>query len=173
MKKLLIVIGIVGLGYLAFNLFIMNTKKHSPESIARYEKEVNLQVEYCRPSKKNREIFGSLVPFGEVWRTGANEATLFKTSKDLVFGDKVLPAGQYSLFTVPGETEWQIIFNEETGQWGTQYSKDEDVLRVPAISTKIDEVKESFTIKFDDAGGKLNMLLSWDQTQVVLPILAN
>ncbi|MGB0522869.1 MAG: DUF2911 domain-containing protein [Flammeovirgaceae bacterium] len=175
MKKLfitlLIIGGIIGAGSIAFKLFIMNTKKYSPEAMATYNKNgVSLKVEYCQPSKKNRKIFGGLVPFNEVWRTGANEATLFRTNQDLVFGDQLLEAGAYSLFTLPTESDWEVIFNGETGQWGTQYNEAEDVMRVPAATAVSDNMVESFTIRFDDADGQLKMLLTWDQTVVTLPI---
>lgn len=175
MKKIIIglaiITGIAGLGYLALSLMKANTKKHSPEAIVNYDSNgLRLKVEYCQPSKKGREIFGQLVPFNEVWRTGANEATLFRTNKDLAFGSQTLKAGTYSLFTVPTASDWTIIFNEQTGQWGTQYSESDDVLRISAPSAVVEQVKESFTIKFDDKRGGVNMLLNWDNVLVKLPI---
>ena len=175
MKKLIIglaiVTGIAGLGYLALTLMKSNTKKHSPEAIAKYNKDdFALKAEYCQPSKKGRQIFGKLVPYQEVWRTGANEATLFTTNKELSFGDKTLKAGTYSIFTIPTASEWTIIFNGQTGQWGTQYDESEDVLRVPVTSAKVDQVKESFTISFNDSEGSVNMILNWDNVSVKVPM---
>src|ERR1700739_4277069 len=77
-----------------------------------------IKISYHSPSVKGRKIWGGLVPYNQVWRTGANEATIFNTSKDIKIGGKTLPAGKYSLYTKPGETEWQVIFNSQTGQWG-------------------------------------------------------
>lgn len=176
MKKivitLIIIAGIVGFGYVALNLFIKNTKKHSPEAIASYAGKdgLILEVAYCQPSKKGREIFGSLVPYDEVWRTGANEATLFTTNKDLNLGGKVLKSGTYSLFTLPSASEWKVIFNEETGQWGTQYDESEDILRAPATVEEAESVSEVFTIKFDETEEELTMLLMWDKAIIQLPI---
>lgn len=177
MKKVIIgiaiIIGIAGLSSLAVSLMKINTKKHSPESVVSYDKNnLKLTVAYCQPSKKGREIFGKLVPYDNVWRTGANEATIFTTNKDLRFGDQVLKAGTYSLFSIPQAEEWTVIFNEETGQWGTAYSESDDVLRVPAVSSKIDKVRESFTISFEENGAKVNMLLNWDDVLVKVPIMA-
>ena len=87
------------------------TKSHSPEKVAVYQDaDFNIKVKYSSPFKKNREIFGLLVPYSKVWRTGANEATTFSTNKDLKFNDGVLPAGEYTLWTIPNEDQWEIIF---------------------------------------------------------------
>ena len=187
MKKVVltvvIIVGIIGLGAAALELFKMNTKKYSPEAIAKYKKDgLNLRIEYCQPSKKGRPIFGTnlnsadksqpnyLVPYNEVWRTGANEATLFVTNKSLKLGNETLEAGKYSLFTIPNKDKWTVIINGETGQWGTQYDESEDVLRVNASLEQVEDEKEVFTIKFDDVDGQLKLLLMWDNVKAQLPI---
>lgn len=175
MRKLIIilvvVLGVIGLGYGALQMLKLNTKKHSPEAEVPYFKgDFKVSVAYCQPAKKGREIFGNLVPYNEVWRTGANEATHFTTNKDLKFAEGTLPKGTYSLFSIPNEGEWTIIFNNKNGQWGTQYDQDEDQLRVKAKPSKLDETVEIFRIRFDEAQDSVLMQLEWDQTRVSLPI---
>lgn len=173
MKKGLIIVGILAvvltLGFFAYRSF---TKSYSPPATATFNKEgLELKVEYCRPYKKERQIFGALVPFGEVWRTGANEATEITFNKDVNFGGKAIKAGRYALFTIPNKDKWTIILNSELGQWGAfNYNPEKDVLRtdVPVISTP-GEV-EMFTIDFKESDGALNMILAWDTTRVEVPI---
>src|SRR5688500_17592421 len=109
-----------------------NKKSHSPEEEVFYsDGELKLRVFYNRPYKKNREIFGGLVPYGKVWRTGANEATIFETNRPLLIKGETLPAGKYSLFTIPGEQVWTVIFNSEWNQWcAFKYDAAIDVLRI-------------------------------------------
>src|SRR5688572_13451014 len=124
MKRFLIftVIGIVVIVALLAVIGYMDTvktKSFSPEGEAVFTKEdLMVKVFYNRPYKKGREIFGSLVPYDKVWRTGANEATTFETSRDLTIEGKTLKAGKYSLWTIPRPDSWTIIFNSEYGQWG-------------------------------------------------------
>jgi hypothetical protein len=88
---------------------------------------LTVQVDYSRPYKKRREIFGKLLPYGQVWRTGANEATIFDVKQDIKIGDKSLKAGKYTLWTIPNADKWTVILNSETGQWGTNYNEKKDV----------------------------------------------
>lgn len=130
-----------------------------------------IKVIYSRPMKKGRDIFGSLVPFDKVWRTGADEATEVKLFQDYKVGDKLVKAGTYSLFTIPGEKEWTIILNSALDEWG-HYSYDEskDVARikVPVASTSNKEV-EAFGIGFKAVDKGYHMLLGWDTTLVEVP----
>ncbi|MCI0750378.1 MAG: DUF2911 domain-containing protein [Flammeovirgaceae bacterium] len=122
-----------------------------------------VKIVYCQPSARGRKIMGDLVPFGQVWRTGANEATTIQFDKDVKVEGKSLAAGTYSLFTVPGETEWTIIINKESNQWGAfKYKESEDVFRVKVPSSKTKEFVETFTISVD--GDNIN--LSWENTAV-------
>ncbi len=147
------------------------TKSHSPEDIANGKlDDLMVRVEYCQPSKRGREIFGNVVKYNEVWRTGANEATLIELSEDVLIEGVKLKAGIYSLYTIPTETNWVIIFNSQTGQWGTTYNIDNDVLKVTAMSQKLSTEIELFTIRFENADDKLLMILEWDTTRVTLPI---
>ncbi len=155
------------------------TKKHSPETTAAYTMNgFDLPVKYSSPFKKDRIIFGELVPYDAVWRTGANEPTTFETRSAIKVIDKSLPSGQYSIWTIPGKSVWQVIFNEEIPDWGVTFSsgglettrdaeKDVVVVEVPVV--QLPESVESFTIDFED-DEQLYLRLYWDQTQVKVPL---
>ncbi len=130
-----------------------------------------IKILYNRPSKKDREIFGELVPFDKVWRTGANEATEIKLYQDVLFDGKKLQAGTYSLFTIPGEDEWTLIFNKDLDYWGAfQYKEQNDVLRVTATTHESPEVIEAFSIQLMETGSNSGTLrMGWDTTIVELP----
>ena len=155
---------------------LKNTKSFSPEEeVVFTRKDLKIKVFYNRPSKKERLIFGGLVPYDQVWRTGANEATTFETNKDLQIEEQTLKAGKYSLWTIPRETTWTIIFNSEYGQWGLN-SKGEsnrnpelDVLKVDVHALTQNQVFEQFTIAFDKTGEDVEMVLIWDKTLVSVP----
>ena len=153
------------------------TKAHSPEDIVLYEEDsLELEVFYNRPYKKDREVFGALVPYGEVWRTGANEATTFYTNKDLLVDGSFLPAGKYTLWTIPGEESWKVIFNSKMYPWGIDTDKkayrdaefDSLVLEVPVQN--MNEEMEQFSIYFERANDLVILNLAWDQTRVTLPL---
>jgi hypothetical protein len=129
----------------------------------------SISIEYGRPYVKGREIFGGLVPYGQVWRTGADEATTLVTDATLVFGGLTVPAGTYTLYTLPGTKDWSLIVNKKTGQWGTQYSQADDLGRVPMHVSKLDAPVEQLTIDVADtaAGGELQ--IQWATTRVVAP----
>lgn len=123
-----------------------------------------ITIEYSQPSLKGRTIgTDSFVPYGKVWRTGANEATVFTVSKDVKVEGKPLPAGKYSLYTIPGEKEWTIIFNKTFKQWGTNYKEADDQLRVTTKPEKANPAKEQFTIEISKSG---EVSLEWGETEV-------
>lgn len=129
----------------------------------------NVSVDYGQPSKRGRVIFGGLEPYGQVWRTGANEATTITFKKDGIFGGKPVKAGTYTLFTVPREKDWDIILNSKLGQWGAyEYEKikGSDVLQVTVPSTHTKDVTEVFTITVQQDA----LILDWDQTRVSVPM---
>ncbi|MCU0390821.1 MAG: DUF2911 domain-containing protein [Thermoflexibacter sp.] len=173
MKKILIIITsiivIVLAGGYGFRLY---TKSHSPEVDADFDKNgLKVHVDYCQPSKKGREIFGGLEPYGEVWRTGANEATEIEFSKDVTIAGSALKAGRYALFSIPNQDKWTIIFNNELGMWGAfNYKKENDVLRVDVPVVPRTDVLEKFTISFQEAESGADMSLEWDKTKVIVPI---
>ncbi|MEM8889376.1 MAG: DUF2911 domain-containing protein [Bacteroidota bacterium] len=106
--------------------------------------ETEVKIVYGSPSVKGRELYGGLVPYGDVWRTGANEATTFEASTDVEVGGKTLPAGKYGFFTIPGEGEWTLVFNSVSDQWGAyDYDADKDVLRVTATPAASDDMSET------------------------------
>jgi hypothetical protein len=148
------------------------TKSHSPEALAEITSgDLNVQVNYSQPSVKGRVIFGEVVPFDKTWRTGANEATVITFNRDVTIGGKTLAAGKYSLWTIPTEGDWSVILNSATGQWGTSYNEQSNVLKVPATASQTSESTELLTISFvdvDSAG--VNMNLKWDKTLVQLSI---
>jgi hypothetical protein len=126
----------------------------------------SLLIDYGRPGKRGRAIFGSpVVPFGEVWRTGANAATQFRTDKSLDFGGTVVPAGFYSLWTIPSPTGWKLIVNSETGQWGTAHKPENDLYTIDMRVSTLPQVVERFTIRVESnvQGGMLNF--DWDTTR--------
>ncbi len=126
-----------------------------------------IAIEYGRPYVKGRTIFGNVVPYGKVWRTGADEATTLTTDRTLVFGDLTLPPGKYTLWTwVDDKGPWQLIVNKETGQWGTAYKADQDLgrvnLKVEALSAPV----EQLTIAIDDTPGPGGVLkIDWEKTR--------
>ena len=128
-------------------------------------------IDYSRPYAKGRKIFGGLVPYGKEWRTGANEATTFVTTADLMVGGKHVPAGNYTLYTVPEADKWTLIINKQTGQWGTVYKEDQDLVRIPMKVGKTSEPVEQFTISLDKAGPKAATLrMEWENTQASVEI---
>lgn len=158
-------------------IFKTNTKSYSPEDTVTYQQDdLTLEVFYNRPYKKDRDIFGGLVPYGEVWRTGANEATTFFTSKDILVDGSLLPAGEYTLWTIPMESSWKVIFNAEMYPWGITADKrpsrlpEHDVLVVELPVTNLQDPIEQFTIDFTDAHNFILMNLAWDKTLVKVPI---
>jgi hypothetical protein len=132
-----------------------------------------VKVNYGRPSKRGREIFGGLVPFGTAWRTGANEATAFSTSKALRFGSVTVPAGNYTLFTLPAQDgTWQLIINKQTGQWGTAYDAAQDLARIPMTVSQTPAVVEQMQITVTPAGAGGELAVLWDRTKAVAAFTA-
>ncbi len=135
------------------------------------EERAIIRVTYSRPLKNNREVFGKLVPFGKVWRTGANESAEIKFYQDVVLNGKKVKAGYYSLFSIPGEKEWTIILNSDLDFWGAyKYDEKKDVLRVTATVTEGGESLENFSIQFETKGEKQGVMkLGWDKTIAEVP----
>jgi Protein of unknown function (DUF2911) len=128
----------------------------------------SIWIDYGRPSKRGRVIFGNVVPYGEVWRTGANAATQFKTDKALDFGGVVVPPGFYTLWTLPSPNGWKLIVNSETGQWGTAHKADKDLYKIDMKTVTLPQSVEHFTISVEPgvAGGTMN--LDWDTTRATV-----
>ncbi len=129
------------------------------------------RVVYGRPSKKGRTMLGGTEAYGKVWRTGANETTEIKLYKPVTFGDKQIPAGTYSLYTIPDKDEWTIIFNSKLDTWGHyEYDQSKDVARVKVPAGKTDSEVEAFSLWFDGGNGAGNMNLAWENTLVKVPV---
>ncbi|HEU4454069.1 MAG TPA: DUF2911 domain-containing protein [Longimicrobium sp.] len=127
-------------------------------------------VDYGRPFKRGRTIMGEVVPYGEVWRTGANAATGVTLTRDVEIGGATVPAGSYTLWTIPGENGWKLIVNRQTGQWGTEYDPEQDLARVDMQVRRTAEPVEKFTIVVEPTGGSAGVLrLSWDDTEAFVP----
>jgi hypothetical protein len=151
---------------------IMAQDKPAPASPAETAtgsiKGANVTIAYSSPAVKGRQIWGGLVPYDKVWRAGANQATIFTTDKPLTIQGKTLPAGKYSLYATPGEKEWKIIFNSQTGQWGinrdgsTTDDASKDVLVVTAKPTKSATTNERLVYKISDKG----FALEWENLSV-------
>lgn len=181
LKRLLLILVIIGaLGYFVGLPYMQKqTKKHSPERTATYtENGMDLSVNYSSPSKKDRIIFGELVPYDVVWRTGANEPTTFTTKTSLTIGGQSIAAGTYSLWTKPNPEQWEVLFNDEVPDWGvtilsggaeTTRDPEHDVAAVIVpVQSEASEV-EKLTILFEENNGT-QMCISWDKTKVCVPI---
>lgn len=123
-------------------------------------------VDYGRPSKRGRDIYGGLVPWGAVWRAGANEATHFTTSKALQFGSTAVPAGKYTLYVYPDQGgRWLLIINKQTGQWGTVYDAKQDLARIPLTVEQTPAVVEQMEISITPSASGGEVALLWDRTK--------
>lgn len=148
------------------------TPASPPETATGKVHGTNITIDYSSPGVKGRKIWGELVPYDKVWRAGANKATIFKTDKDIKVEGKSLPAGSYSLYALPGEKEWTIIFNSETGQWGikqdgsTTEDPAKDVLRVTVKPKKSKNFNERMAYVINNDG----FALVWENLEVPVKI---
>lgn len=159
-------------------LFAVAQKLPQPSPSGSVEQVIGLttvEVDYSRPSAKGRTIFGELVPFGKVWRTGANKCTTLKTDGVLMVEDQKLAPGIYSVFTIPTADTWVVIFNSDTSLWGEEDRKDSaDVLRVKVMRSKTAEPTETFTIGFGQVkDDRANLELRWENTLVSIKLHAD
>jgi len=130
-----------------------------------------IKTDYSSPRAKGRKIYGDLVPYGKVWRTGANEATTFVTSSDIVVGGKTIPAGKYTMFTVPNADKWTLIINKKTGEWGIPYKYESDELaRIDMKVSKLPSPVENFTITYEKSGNGCTLNIDWETTRASVDI---
>ena len=130
-----------------------------------------IKTDYSSPRLKGRKMIGGVEPYGKVWRNGANEATTFVTSTDLVIGGKSVPAGSYTLFVVPNADKWTLIINKKTGEWGIPYKyESDDLARVDMKVASTSSPVENFTISLTPAGGGCTLAMSWENTQASVDI---
>lgn len=158
-----------------FNALAQNALEPRPSpmaSIAMRYKDSYIRITYSQPHKHGREIFGKLVPYGKVWRTGANEATELTTTRNIQVNGTLLKAGTYSVFTIPNKDKWTIILNSENGLWGDyNYNSKLDVMRFDVPVQTIDDViYEPFTLQFDQRNDVASLLMMWDRTKVSIPV---
>ncbi len=131
-----------------------------------------IKVLYSRPAKKGREVFGILEPFDKVYRMGANENTEITFSKPVKIGNKKVKAGTYSFFAIPNAKKWTLILNKQTDRWGAyNYDATKDVVRVDVDANKTDRAIENFSMTFTDLSNGATLVIGWDKTEVMLPIL--
>jgi len=163
------------LGYMGFVYMKSQTKKASPEEKVTFvHNGVNIVVDYSRPSKKGRVIFGELVPYGKVWRTGANEATTLMIDKPITLGGADLAGGTYTLWTIPEIRSWTVILNSKMYPWGVNYDGEAqrdpvaDVAKVEVPVESLASPVEQFTITVE--GTPAALTLKWDQVQVSVPL---
>ena len=154
------------------------SKRPSPPASAacKFSDGKTIKIDYSSPRAKGRKIFGdasekALVPYGQIWRTGANDATTFVTDTNVTVGGKAVPAGSYTIFTVPKADAWSLAISKKTGEWGTDYpGEKEDLVRVPMSVSKTSAPVENFTIAFDQAGGKCTLRMEWENTRASVDI---
>jgi hypothetical protein len=154
------------------------SKRPSPPASAacKFSDGKTIKIDYSSPRAKGRKIFGSatekaLVPYGEIWRTGANDATTFVTDTNVTVGGKAVPAGSYTVFTVPKTDAWSLVISKKTGEWGTDYpGEKEDLVRVPMTVSKTSAAVENFTIAFDQGGSKCTLHMEWENTRASVEI---
>ena len=179
LKRTLVLLSIIALGLFLYSVLVENifAKRLSPKDTVEFKlNDLKLEVFYNRPFKKERDIFGALVPFNQVWRTGANEATTLKTNKPLQVKGITLAAGKYTLWTVPKDSVWTIIFNSKQYSWGVNaemkpmWDPNYDVINIEVPAQKLENPVEQFTIAFDNSTDNLFLTMAWDVVKVAVPL---
>jgi len=132
-----------------------------------------ITISYGRPFLKARKVLSEVAPAGKIWRTGADEATTLTTDKALMFGALMVPAGTYTLYTVPGPTTWKLVVSKETGQWGTEYHEDKDLGRADLKVETLPKPAEQVTISFTEAGGSPTLNIDWGTTRATSPFMVH
>jgi len=172
MRKPMVIgsVWIAALTFASVTLLAQQDKGSRPSPPAKAECKLSngkaITVDYSSPRAKGRKIFGGLVPYGQVWRAGANEATSFVTTGDISVGGKTVPAGKYTMFAIPGEDKWTLVISKKTGEWGTAYPGPEnDLARIDMKVTKTSAPVENFTIAFDQSGNGCTVRMEWENTR--------
>lgn len=141
------------------------------KAVCKFADGKTITVNYSSPRMRGRKIFGDLVPYGEVWRAGADDATSFVPTVDVAVGGKNVPAGRYTLFTLPTPAKWTLIISKEIGEWGIPYpGAQHDFARVDMNVSKLPSRLENFTISFDQTGTSCTMKLDWETTRASIEI---
>lgn len=157
-----------------FALRAQQDKSSRPSPPAKAECKLDsktVTIDYSSPRAKGRKIFGGLVPYGQIWRAGANEATTFTASSDITVGGTAVPAGKYTIFAVPDESKWALVISKKTGEWGTAYpGPDNDLARIDMKVSKTSAPVENFTIAFDQSGRGCTLRMEWENTRASVDI---
>jgi hypothetical protein len=149
-------------------------KGGSPHETVEYSVGgAKITISYGRPFLKARKVLSDVAPAGKIWRTGADEATTLTTDKSLMFGSLMVPAGTYTLYTVPGPTTWKLVVNKQTGQWGTEYDESKDLGRADLKVEKLPTPVDQFTISIVEAGGSPTLNLDWGTTRATTPFMVH
>jgi hypothetical protein len=173
MRKQIVFLTSLLLTFTALAVCQDKSKRPSPPAQAQCKLSdgKTITIDYSSPRAKGRKIFGGLVPYGQVWRSGANEATTFVTDANLTAGGKDVPAGNYTIFTIPMADKWTLIINKKTGEWGTPYKYEGDELaRVDMKVSATPSPVENFTIALASMGGSCMLSMSWENTQASVEI---
>ena len=168
-------VGCLTLGFMAARGFAQADKAARPSPAAKATctpaDGKTITVDYSSPRAKGRKIYGGLVPYGEVWRTGANEATTFVTTSDVMVGGTHVPAGSYTIFTIPNKDKWTLVISKKTGEWGTNYpGPDNDLARIEMKVSALPAAAENFTIAFDKTSGGCVLRMDWETTRASVDI---
>jgi tetratricopeptide (TPR) repeat protein len=163
---------------LSVNAFSQDMKLPAPSPTAVIKQDFStssIEITYSRPSMRGRKIFGDLIPFGQVWRTGANAATKISFGEDVMLAGQALKAGTYALYTTPGENSWKVIINKGISNWGISgFDEKDDVIQFDIPAKKTADAVKSFTIAIENLdGNKCDLVLSWENTKVTIPVLAD
>lgn len=171
---------VVAISLFCYSYFVDDSllvpRKSPIDTVSMAQNDLVLDVVYNRPSKRGREIFGGLVPYKQVWRTGANEATTFKTNKPLKINSDSLPAGKYTLWTIPNDSTWDVMFNSKQYAWGVDTEMramrepEFDIINITVPVQHVDKTIEQFTIGFDNTLDHLALTMAWDNTKIAVPI---
>jgi len=177
MRNILVRTAVICLGLaLCATVFLAQqdkSKRPSPPATATFDLGggKSVTIDYSSPRLKGRHVGAEIAPFGKVWRTGANEATTFVTNTDLVVGSTNVPAGSYTLFTVPDKDNWKLILSKKTGEWGTQYpGAENDLARIDMKVSTLPAPVENFTIAFEKSGMGATLNLDWETTRASVAI---
>jgi hypothetical protein len=168
-------VGCLALGFMATLASAQADKAARPSPAAKATCALadgkTITVDYSSPRAKGRKIFGGLVPYGQVWRTGANEATTFVTTTDVMVGGTHVPAGSYTIFTIPNKDKWTLVISKKIGEWGTDYPGPEnDLARIDMKASALPAAAENFTIAFDKTGGGCLLRMDWETTRATVDI---
>jgi hypothetical protein len=176
MKKLLVISGVLSLMLVcSFVVTAQQDKSKRPSPPAQAKWDLgggkSVTIDYGSPRTQGRKIYGELVPFGQVWRTGANEATALVTPVDLTIGSTTVAAGSYTIFTVPSKDKWTLIISKKTGEWGTDYpGQANDLARIDMKVSALPSPVENFTISFEKAGNDANLNIDWETTRASVAV---